>query len=373
MINSRRLVDCFKKLVRIDSLSLREKEVAVFLVKELSRLGYKVHPLGIPSGGDTPNLALFLPGNRIKSPVLLLNAHLDTVSPGKGIRPIEKNGYIVPAGNTILGSDNKAGVAVLLELLYLLKKQNLPHPPLQVIFTVAEEIGLYGAQAIPRKALKAKFGLVLDGGDVHQIINQAPSQINLQATIIGRAAHAGIHPEEGINAIKVAAAAIDKMRLGRIDRETTANIGVIEGGKATNIIPDEVKIQGEARSHDLAKLEKQVAHMATTLRASCRQAGAKLKLTLRPVYRAFKVESKVPIIPLYMKAIRRFGYQPALISTGGGSDANVFNQRGIPTINVGVGADRVHTTNERLSVRALTAGAEIVLSFLTDEEAWKNF
>ena len=358
MINSRRLVNTFKQLVRIDSLSLKEGKLASFLKKELASLGLKVQEVGKPKEGEVGNLMLDLPGEGER---ILLNAHLDTVTPGEKIKPVEKNGYIYSDGKTILGADNKAGVAAILEVLRVIKEKKLAHRNLRVIFTVAEEIGLVGAKALPQKFISADFGIALDGGDIHEIIHKAPSQINLAAKVIGRAAHAGVHPEEGINAIKVASQAIAGMKLGRINKDTTANIGVIKGGKATNIVPDEVEMKGEARSHSPFKLKKQVSHMRQALKRSCTKAKAKLIINTGQVYRSFDIKKEHRVLKLAMSAVRKVGIKPILKQTGGGSDANIFNAAGVPTIIMGVGADHVHTTKERLKVADLIKGTEIVL------------
>jgi len=372
MINQRRLVITFKKLVKIDSLSLQEEKIVKFLQKELSRLGYRSFLAGRPREGKVGNLIVNIVGNGVKRPCLLLNAHLDTVSPGKNIKPLEKNGCLSTDGSTILGADNKAGVAAILEVLRVLKEQNLKHPPLQVIFTVAEEIGLLGAKALPPKLLKADLGITLDGGEVQKVIYKAPSQYNLTATVIGKAAHAGIHPEEGINAIKVASEAISRMKLGRIDPETTANVGIIQGGKAVNIVPDEVLLKGEARSHNLTKLDKQLEHMERVLFKTCEKYRARLKLRVERVYKAFEINKKSDLISLVNFAFKASHIQPELEKTGGGSDANIFNDLGIPTVILGVGADRVHTTREQIKIEDLAKGTENVLNLLKGVQEWKN-
>lgn len=370
MINQRRLVKTFKQLVRIDSLSLCEKKVIAFLQKELCGLALSSYTAGKPKNGEVGSLIAEIPGNGLKSPRLLINAHVDTVGPGEKIKVIEKNGYLTSDGKTILGADNKAGVAAILEILRVLKEKKLPHPPLTVIFTVAEEIGLIGARALPKNLPEADFGVTLDGGDVDKIVCKAPTQFNLTAKVVGRAAHAGIHPEDGINAIKVASEAIYKMKLGRIDRETTANIGVIHGGRATNIIAEEVELKGEARSHDKRKLDRQIEHMEEVLVETCDRSGAKLELKLEEVYQSFEIGRASEIMEFALCAARKCGVQPELVPTGGGSDANIFNARGIPTIIVGVGADRVHTTSERIAVKELTKGTEIVLALIGECAAW---
>ena len=364
MINKRRLINTFKKLVKMDSLSLKEGKVHHYLQKELKTLGLEFYQAGKPQNGDVGNLVVDVPGNGLKKPYILLNAHIDTVTPGKDIKPVERKGYICSDGTTILGADNKAGVAAILEILKTLRKNKIQHPPLLVIFTVAEEVGLKGAKVLPQKLLSADFGITLDGGDIDAIINSAPSQYSLSAKIIGRAAHAGLHPEDGINAIKVASVSIAKMKIGRIDKETTANIGVIRGGKATNIIPDEVEIKGEARSHNLKKLERQVEHMEETLQRTCAKFKARLDLRTVQVYQSFEINRKEKVLKLALAAARKAKIQPTIKKTGGGSDANVFNAAGIPTIIMGVGADRVHTTSERIAKKDLVKGTEIIFNLL---------
>jgi tripeptide aminopeptidase len=361
MINKRRLIKTFKDLVQIDSLSLKEGKVVDYLQRELKKLGLRYYQAGRVTDGEVGNLIVDIPG---QGPRILLNAHVDTVSPGENIKPIERKGYMVSDGKTILGADNKAGVAVILEILRVLRKQKIPHPSLRIVFTVAEETGLFGAKALPKKVLSANFGITLDGGDINEIIYKAPSQYNLTATVLGKAAHAGIHPEEGINAIKVASTAISKMKLGRIDKETTANIGVIKGGRATNIIPDEVELKGEARSHNPNKLKRQVAHMKKTLLQACSKNKARLELKTDQVYRSFEIKKTEKVLKLAISAVKKSGVKPILKQTGGGSDANIFNAAGIPTVIMGVGADRVHTTAERIAIQDMVRGAEIILRFL---------
>lgn len=361
MINKRRLVNTFKELVKIDSLSHKEGDVIAYLQKELRKLGLKYYQAGRPKEGEAGNLIVNIPG---RGPRILLNAHVDTVSPGKNIKPIERRGYIVSDGKTILGADNKAGVAVILEILRVLKERKLAHPSLRIIFTVAEETGLFGAKALPENVLSADFGITLDGGDINEIIYKAPSQYNVTAAVLGKAAHAGVHPEEGINAIKIASTAISKMKLGRIDRETTANIGVIKGGRATNIIPEEVELKGEARSHDPGKLKRQIAHMKKALLQACSKNKAKLRIKTELVYRSFEIKKAEEVLKLAVSAVKKAGIKPILKQTGGGSDANIFNAAGVPTVIMGVGADRVHTTSERIAIQDMVKGAEIVLRIL---------
>ncbi|MFH1361815.1 MAG: M20/M25/M40 family metallo-hydrolase [bacterium] len=361
MINKKRLINTFKALVKIDSLSLKEAKVVAYLEKELKKLGLKPYQVGKPAEGEVGNLIVDLPG---KGKRIILNAHVDTVAPGKKIKPVQKGNHIYSEGHTVLGADDKTGVAVILEVLRTIKEQKLAHPPIRVIFTVAEEIGLVGARCLPRRVFSGDFCITLDHGKPHEIIYKAPAQQNITAKIYGKSAHAGIHPEQGINAIKVASIAIAKMRFGRIDNETTSNIGVIKGGKATNVVPDKVEIKGEARSHNPAKLKKQIDHMKKILKKTCLRFGARLKVTVEKVYNSFEIKKSSQVMKAALAAVEKAGLKPVLQQTGGGSDANIFNEAGVPTVIFGSGMHQVHTTKEFANVNELATGAEVVLNMV---------
>ena len=369
MVKRKRLLDRFLRLVRISSLSLHEKAVVKYIKNEVKakvKVEVKEDGAGKRIGGEIGNLWIRIKGKIRSAPKLLLNAHLDTVSPGKGIKPRVRKGYVLSDGSTILGADNKAGVSVILEIIKCLKEDKIPHGDITVLFTVAEEIGLLGAKNLPKKKLDADFGFTLDGGDIHEIINQAPSQDNINVEIFGRAAHAGVHPEKGISAIKVASHAISRMRLGRIDSETTANIGVIKGGVATNIIPERIELKGEARSHDPKKLKNQIRHMKGILSEACRKYKAGLKIRVTPAYRSFKIGKNVPLLKLAARSAKAAKIRAEVKKTGGGSDANIFNALGIPTLIIGAGADRVHTTRERVAVDDMIRSAEFLLEIIKE-------
>ena len=321
---------------------------------------------------DAGNIYADIKGKEKRAPRLLLNAHLDTVKPGENIKPRIRYGIIASDGTTILGADNKAGVAVIMEVLRCLREEKIPHGDLQVIFTVQEELGLMGAKTIKRSWINADLGYVLDGGKVDTLLYKAPTQYNLTAEVIGRAAHAGVHPEDGINAIKVAAEAIAKMKMGRIDRETTANIGIIQGGHATNIVPDKVKIKGEARSHNKAKLRAQIKHMQKCLTQACIKNRAMVKIKVENMYNSFSLDEDELVIKIARKALTNIRIKPSMKLTGGGSDANIFNELGIDTLIIGVGAQKVHTTYERIAVEDLFLGARYLLEIIKEASARKN-
>lgn len=366
LINKDRLVKNFIRYVKIASLSRKEAEFSKLIRTELVAMGLK--PIednaGRHIGGDCGNLYAFVKGNVKGIPRMLLNAHIDTVMPGENIKPRIRNGRIFSDGTTILGGDDKAGVAVIMEVLKTIKNKKLPHGDIDVLFTVAEEIGLTGSKYVNRKFLRAKFGYVLDGGDVDEVINKAPSQDSIEIKITGRAAHAGVHPEKGINAIKVASSAISKMKLGRIDHETTANIGLIKGGVATNIVPESVIIKGEARSHNIKKLKRQIFHMGKILRRECSRYGAKLSYRITPAYRAFEVPVKHEALTLLKIAAKKIKLNLKVRPTGGGSDANIFASFGLPCLIIGVGGDSVHTKKENVSIDGMAKGAELVLNVI---------
>ena len=256
MLDRNRLAETFKFLVQIDSVSKEEGVIANEIKKMLESMGAEtfVDNAGDKIGGNSGNLIAKFKGNT-QAPPLLLNAHMDTVEPGRGVKAVLENGTFTSDGTTILGADDKSAIAILLETLTILKENDLQYGPLELVFTVCEEIGLQGAKHLDLSAVTAKYGFALDATDTEGIVTRAPSANHLEFTVHGKDAHAGAAPEKGINAISLASIAIAKLELGRIDRETTCNIGIIEGGIATNIVPNLVKVKGEVRSHDDEKLD----------------------------------------------------------------------------------------------------------------------
>jgi tripeptide aminopeptidase len=356
MINQGRLVSTFLELIQIDSPSGQEDEIARYLMAELRSLGL------IVVRDRTGNVIARLAG---EGQPILLSAHIDTVEPGWGVKPIIEGGIITSDGTTILGGDDKSGIAVILEVLRVLVEQGLAYPPLEVALTVGEEKGLKGAKGLDLTKLRAREGIVLDsGGEIGTIVVSAPSQDKIRAIVHGKAAHAGVEPERGINAIVVAAEAIAAMPLGRIDEETTANIGRIQGGTATNIVPDRAEMEGEARSHDERKLEAQVQAMTEALKKAANRHGATVDIDVQRSYSTFRLSEEDGIVRRAVAAARTLGLTPALVPSGGGSDANVFNAGGIAAINISTGMDKVHTTEERIVVADMVQCAEFLLAIL---------
>jgi len=358
MVNEARLLDTFLALVRIDSPSGEEAAVARELQSRLQHLGLAVERNAMH------NLVAKLPG---KGQAVMLAAHMDTVMPGRGIQPVVKDGVVYSDGSTILGADDKAGVAVILEVLQTVMEKNLPHPPLEIVITVQEESGLVGAKGLDSSRLTARMGVSLDAGGIPGTITvSAPSHDFLSATVLGKAAHAGNQPETGINAIAVAAQAIVDMPLGRIDEETTANIGTIQGGTARNIVPDRVELVGEARSRDKAKLEAQTAKMVHALETAAQSYGAKVDVQVTRCYEAYVFSEAEEVVGRLMAACRAQGVQPHLVPTGGGSDANIFNAQGKQVVNLSAGMSGEHSTDEHIAIADMVTCAQIVLQFVAD-------
>ncbi|MFA5104864.1 MAG: M20/M25/M40 family metallo-hydrolase [Candidatus Margulisiibacteriota bacterium] len=368
MIKQKRLVSVFLSLVKVKSVPKQEKAVADVVRKMLSKIGIRsfFDKAGQYIGGNCGNLYAKVKATDKTLPSIFLNAHIDTVIHKGNVRPVVRSGTIYSDGTTILGADCKAGVAAILEAVKIIREKRLPHGGIKICFTVAEEIGLEGAKEVVAKDIKADFGLVIDGGCVEQIFNRAPSQLSLEAKITGKAAHAGVHPEKGINAIKVASQAIVKMKIGRIDKETTANIGIINGGTATNIVPEEVVIKGEARSHSRRKLKKQINSMTKALAKACGKSRASLRLKVEPVYDSFFIKESSPIVKAALSAVKKIGLKPELKMTGGGSDANIFNKMGVPCLILGVGGHNVHTSKEYVEIKDIVSGTQLILAIIEE-------
>jgi tripeptide aminopeptidase len=298
---------------------------------------------------------------------------MDTVVPGKKIKPICEGEKIVSSGETILGADDKAAIAALLEALQIIKENNILCGDIEIVFSICEEIGLEGAKNLDISNLNAQMGFVLDaGGQVGKIITTAPSQNSLQIIIYGKSAHAGSNPEEGINAIQVAGFALSRIKLGRIDEETTANIGIISGGKATNIVPDKVTLKGEVRSRNEEKLEKHTERLKKITEDTAQEFKAKAEVKINREYSCYNLSSDDQVLKISMKAAKDMGLQPELCPSGGGSDANVFNKKGFPSVVLAIGMEKVHTVDEYILIKNLKNAVEYVLSIINTVVSGEN-
>ncbi len=372
MINKERLLNFFMEIVQIDSISKEEREMTDRIIKELNLMGIDVKEDNTADfiDGNAGNLIFDIPGDN-NMPKVLLSAHLDRVEPGRGIKPIIEDGYIVSKEETVLAGDDLIGVAAIVETVKVLKENNLKHRPIRVIFTVAEEIGLLGAKHLdPIELESIDYGLVFDvDGDIGTIVHQAPSQIKFNAKIEGKSAHAGLEPAKGVNAIKITSLAISNMKLGQIDEKTTANIGVIKGGRASNIVPDMVELEGEIRSHLDQNLKKQQNHMQDLIDRSCKKFNGIVNYDIEKIYSGFAISNESDIIKFVEDVIKNLELDFCLTSSGGGSDANIFNNIGLPTLNFGVGMENVHSTDERVKVENLYILTNLIINLLTEKVA----
>ncbi|HHX76844.1 MAG TPA: M20/M25/M40 family metallo-hydrolase [Firmicutes bacterium] len=361
MFNRERVIAEFFNLVKIDSLTFQEREMADYLKKKLEELGLEVYEddAGAKYNANTGNIIGRLAGNK-EGPALLFLAHMDRVEPGKGIKPRVEDDIIKSDGTTVLGGDDAAGIAAILEGLRVLTEKGKPHNTIEVVFTIAEEGGLFGAKALNTGKLESKMGFALDSnGDVGEMIFSGPAQDEIEITIRGKASHAGVAPEAGINAIQVAAAAINNLKLGRIDAETTSNIGIIKGGKATNIVPDTVEIKGETRSLKEERVAEETQKMAAAFARAAASLGATADFHSQRLYPAYKIEKDEDVALLAFKGAKKAGLKTIVKSSGGGSDANILNAKGIRCINLAVGPNKVHSTEEELAVANLVKAAEL--------------
>ncbi|MEC2305049.1 MULTISPECIES: M20/M25/M40 family metallo-hydrolase [Heyndrickxia] len=365
MVNEERLVKEFFELVQVDSETGHEEEIGKVLKQKFEGLGLEVYEddTKAKTGHGFGNLICTLKGNVPEATPIYFTSHMDTVVPGKGIKPSIKDGWIQSDGTTILGSDDKAGLSAMLEMIRVLKEDQIRHGDIQFVITVGEESGLVGSRALDPSLLKAKYGFALDSdGPVGTIVTAAPTQAKIKATILGKTAHAGVAPEKGVSAITIAAKAIAKMPLGRIDSETTANIGRFEGGQATNIVCDRVDILAEARSLVPEKMETQVAKMKTAFEQTALEMGGKAEVEVNVVYPGFKFSDGDQVVEVAKKAAAKIGCESKLEQSGGGSDANVIAGFNIPTVNLGTGYEEIHTTKERIPVKELVKLAEMAVA-----------
>ncbi|MFO7896185.1 MAG: M20/M25/M40 family metallo-hydrolase [Candidatus Cloacimonadales bacterium] len=364
------VVDYFLDLVQIDSESKKEKAVAEKLASDLQKMGAELtfDTAHQQTGGNVGNLYAYFPGELEKEPILFC-AHMDTVVPGNGVKPQIKADRIVTDGSTVLGADDKSGIAEIIYGIKAIQDSGKPHAPIEALFTISEEIGLLGAKNLDYSLLQSKIGYALDSHKVGALTIGAPSQNSLKFIIHGKKSHAGAAPEEGVNAIQIAAEAICKMPMGRIDDETTCSIGIISGGSATNIVPDVVKIEGEVRSHNPEKLKEITQKMLNAVKETVTkyklgdfQASAEIEVHTE--YHAFRLAKDHPVVQLSDKACQAIGIEPQANIGGGGSDVNIFNKHGLEMAICGSGMENVHTVDEYILLDSLQIGTAWVAAVI---------
>jgi tripeptide aminopeptidase len=366
-----RLLATFLDLVRIDSPAGSEAAFAEHLASRLAALGCTVHMDDAESRTDSPcgNLIAELPGT-VSGLRLVLSAHMDTVMPGRGIVPVVEDGVVRSQGETILGADDKAGIAAILECLQRIAEDALPHPALRVILTVGEEVGLMGAKALDPSDIVGDLCLVLDAdGTPGGIVTSAPTHYTFKATFTGHAAHAGVEPEKGRSAVVMACRAVSSMRIGRLDAETTANIGTIQGGVATNVVAASCSLTGECRSRDPEKAEAAREEMEAAMQSAASVGGGAVTTLWTKEYDGFGFAEDDPLLALVEAACRDAGLAPRLFATGGGSDGNVLTAKGLPSLVLSTGMTSVHGTSESIRVDDLSALARLLLAVVARSAA----
>ncbi|MBP2111362.1 M20/M25/M40 family metallo-hydrolase [Paenibacillus silagei] len=373
MISEDRLIHEFMELVQIDSETRNERQIADVLKEKFSSLGLTAveDDSQERTGHGAGNLFVTWPADSgVSAPKLLFTCHMDTVVPGQKIKPaLGEDGWIRSDGSTILGADDKAGLAALFEAIRVIQEQKLPHGQIQFVITAGEESGLMGARAMDPAYLDADMGFALDSnGEVGAIAIAAPAQAKVTMQIFGKSAHAGVNPEDGISAIQVASKAISAMKLGRIDNETTANIGKFAGGGPTNVVCDHVQLDAEARSIVQEKVELQIASMREALETTARDHGAQSEFRSEIIYPAFSFNGNDPVVQLADRAITSLGLTTRLFASGGGSDANVFNGLNVPVVNLAVGYEDIHTTKERIKAADIVKVASLVVAIVAESQ-----
>jgi tripeptide aminopeptidase len=349
------IVALFCELVRIDSESGEEAEFLRYLARILER-----ELAATCEFDDAGNLIARVGASGSTADPVLLSAHGDTVKPGRGIEPIVADGTIRSSGTTILAADDKAGIAEIIEAVRTARRR----PPVEIAVTIGEEVGLLGARKLDLKRIRSRRAFVVDGEHTNEVVIGGPTHINFDIVVTGKAAHAGMEPEKGISAIRVAARAIVAMPEGRIDFETTANVGVIEGGLIRNGVPETVKIKAECRSLDHQKALRQARAMREAFETAARNAGATVEIAEEIEYEAMSVPEDGELVRAANAAIRAAGLEPVAKRITGGTDALILANRGLDAVVVGYGGKKAHTKEEHIEVATLKQGAEILRHLL---------
>jgi tripeptide aminopeptidase len=350
-----RLVETFMRLAKVDSPSRREGAVARLLVAEMQRIGWDAWD--DMSGPDCGNVIARLPGNDAVEP-LLFTSHMDVVMPCLGVQPHIEDGVVVSAKDTVLGADAKASVAALLEMAELLANNSMPsaRPPLEVVFSWGEEVGHLGAKALDVSQLRARRAYVLDGlTPVGTIVLAAPTYYAFSIRVLGRAAHAGVEPERGVSAITASAQALTRLPWGRLDESTTANVGTIQGGSGRNAVAAEVRLDGEVRSHVAERAASATRAIREAFESAAAEAGAHAEVDVQQLYARYELAEGDPVVALASRSFAALdgGGASALLRSGGGSDANELNGRGITACVLGIGAEACHSVDERIRLAEL--------------------
>jgi tripeptide aminopeptidase len=361
-------LELFLRLVRVASPPGNERDVVDICAAYLRDLGVDVieDDTAAALGGNAGNLYCRLaPTPGTEGTALFFCAHTDTVPHEAAIEPVVRDGIVSNAAAGILGADNKASVAGMLDAVRQIVQEGVPHAGVELVLTAQEEVGLRGAKAFDVERLEARMGYVFDhASPIGGMVLEAPSQYSIDARFIGREAHSGIAPEEGRSAIAAAGRAIAEMRLGRIDDETTANVGLIRGGSARNIVAGQCTLSAEARSLDASKALRQCQAIVDAISHAADAEGCEVETSTIHEYEAYRLRRAEPVVSLAERALRECGYTPEVLRTGGGADSHIFNARGRPCLNLPNGMRAIHTASEAIAVDDVEGIVRIVLALV---------
>ena len=361
------VVSLFTELASVPSPPGDERAVADRVGAYMDDLGLHVSEddAGSRIGSDAGNLYTRIEPTDATGTPLFFCAHLDTVPPEGAIEPVLEDGVIRNAAGTILGADNKSAVAVMLEATRRILSENRPHGGLELLFTPMEETGLHGAAAFDEERLHARIGYVYDqAAPIGEVILGAPYAHSMEVKIHGRAAHSGMYPEEGRSAIAAAAKAIADFKLGRVDEESSANVGLISGGTAGNIVPEWCSFLAEARSHDPQKLADLVREMLEAATFAASLEDCQVETEVHKSYNGYRFKRDDDAVRIASSALERSGFEPSYTLSGGAADANVFNERGLACVNLANGMAEIHTPDERISVTDLERMVDVTLALV---------
>ena len=364
-IDKKALLDRLLAYVQIDSETGDEAAMAARLVEDFKAIGCEVTTGDIREVARTTgcNVYATLPGRADLEPIMF-SAHMDTVVPGKGVKPrVDPDGFVRSDGTTVLGGDDKAGICAIMEAMKAAR--DMEHRTVEAVITVREESGMYGSKNLDYSRILSRSCVVLDSsGGPDKIITAAPGQNKIKATITGRRAHAGLAPETGISAIQVAAHAVASMQLLRIDEETTCNIGTFNAVGPTNVVSETCTLELECRSRNNDKLAAHTRHLVDCLEAACEKFGAKLDCEVSTSYLGYSHDDNHPLVARLAEVVRSVGLEPVMTASGGGSDANIYGNNGIDAVNLGVGMGKVHTTSEEQNIAEMEIASQVCLELM---------
>ena len=376
-INIPRLANTFTKLCEISSPSKKEGRISEYLKNTFTDLGADLiyeDQSASRTGSEAGNLIIRFNGELAGTDGIFFSCHMDTVDPGEGVEVVRTGDIFTSRGDTILGADDKSGLSAVIEVLTLLKEGKIKHPPLEVIITTCEEIGLLGAKNVEYDKIQSSYGYALDSTGIDKVIIGAPAANKIKLTIKGQAAHAGLCPEAGINALSLAAKALNSLQLGRLDEESTCNFGVVQGGIARNIIPELVTLEGEVRSHSPAKLMRYTENIKRHFQnvidtwEPTQAAGSSrpsLDVEIEDDFPALSLDAEAPVIKRIKAAAASVGKSLQYVVAGGGSDANIFCGKGLPTAIIATGMEKVHSLEEQLDLNDLVSLTELLYALAT--------